>query len=536
MGWRIQSTLNMLNNALNIDTQLSLAHANLTLSHAYSQTKNPDDWTITFRRSPANIGQFTNKINPNPRTVIDSVLVDPAKTKLHTLSINDNYAQERAWTTSLDLDLPLNLSDMITSVLKFGGKYRFQKRSYTAEVYGTNATFISPTARGASQMIVDHFRIPTKDPTAIPLSFFMDESFSYGKFPDGDYEMHSALKYDLVRDVVRFCHDNVDAFAKAGGAEAFAINDYLSNTNNYSGKEILTAGYVMATISFGPRLTVIPAIRYQNLQTTHTGVRGQHSPLAYKACDHTDTTVTVNHPYWLPNVNLHYKAFPWFDVRLAYSNTISYLDYVTIIPRIDVTTGAALAWNNYKLKPSRSKNFDLYFTFSENRIGLFTVGAFLKRIDNLIYPWTFSNAGLEAKPYYLTTRNPAAGLTYRISTYVNNPYVINDWGLELDWQTLFWYLLSPLKGLVVNINWTQVRSEAEYPFVYAGATSETDIDTSFTDRLLYQPNHIVNLCDMTTGAFPFGCQCSITMMCSPGSASGHNCDLPLPLTVAGTSP
>ncbi len=46
---------------------------------------------------------------------------------------------------------------------------------------------------------------------------------------------------------------------------------------------------------------------------------------------------------------------------------------------------------------------------------------------------------------------------------------------------------------MLNVNYTHIRSKAEYPYVYAGATSATDIDTSFTDRLLYQPDHILNL-------------------------------------------
>ena len=102
-------------------------------------------------------------------------------------------------------------------------------------------------------------------------------------------------------------------------------------------------------------------------------------------------------------------------------------------------------------------------------------------------------AGLEAKPYYLTNKEPASHLTYNISTYINNPFVINNKGLEFDWQTNFWYLPKPLNGLVLNLNYTYVHLKAEYPWVISGATSETDIDSSFTDRLLYQPNSIVNL-------------------------------------------
>lgn len=487
-----RSAQTMLTNTLKLNSRIAFLQTELTLAHNQAETKNPDDWAVTFRRSPAGISQFENVINLNPQTVIDSALIDPTKTKLNTVSVNDNHTWDRSWMAALDFKIPIRLTRQISTEIKVGGKYRLQKRKYDATVYGTNATFISPSARGASQKIVDYFHIPTSDPTAIPLSFFVDSSFSYGRFLDGDYQMHSAMRYNLVRRLVRFCQDSVEAFAKAGSAEAFAINNYLSNTNDYHGREVLSAAYIMMNINIGQRLTIIPGIRYQNLRTSYNGVRGQQSPLAYKAYDHTDTTVTVEHPFWLPNLNLRFRPFTWFDVRGAYSQTISYPDFMVIIPRIDVTTGAALAWNNYRLKPSRSKNYDLYFTFSGNKIGLLTLGAFLKQIDNLIYPWTFSKAGLEAKPYYLTNKNPAAYLTYRISTYINNPYLVNDWGLELDWQTHFWYLPRPFKGLVLNLNYTHVRSRAEYPYVYAGATSATDIDTSFIDRLLYQPNHIFN--------------------------------------------
>jgi hypothetical protein len=78
---------------------------------------------------------------------------------------------------------------------------------------------------------------------------------------------------------------------------------------------------------------------------------------------------------------------------------------------------------------------------------------------------------------------------------VNDPYRIDDWGLELDWQTHFWYLPHPFDGLVLNLNYTHVISEAQYPYTDVRRVGRTlvYVDTSFTDRLLYQPNNIVNL-------------------------------------------
>ena len=424
----------------------------------------------------------------------ESVFTDAANTNLFTVSTYDNFARERTLTAALDLELPLTVTHTISTVIKFGGKYRTLNRSYNSEVYGTNATFVSPSARGASQLIVDHFGIPTDDPTRIPLSFFVDKNYDYGEMLDNEFKMQHPMQFDLTESLVRFCQENTGTFASSGASEAFARNNYLSTTNNYDGREILSAGYIMATINIGSDLTLIPGLRYQNLKTTYSGIRGQQTPLSYYEYYHPDdTTVTRQHPFWLPNLNLRYKPLTWFDVRLAYSNTISYPDFIAIIPRIDVSTGADLAWNNYQLVPSESKNYDIYFTFSENTVGLFTVGGFLKQIKNLIYPWRFSKPGIEAKPYFLTSREPSRRLTYNISTYINNPYVAENWGLEFEWQTHFWYLPDPLKGLVLNANYTYVSSEADYPYVIAGNTSLTDIDTSFTDRLIYQPNHILNL-------------------------------------------
>ncbi len=483
------SELSMMSNALRIEREVSVFNADLRLSHNYSQTKNPDDWQINFYQSPAGLAQFDNVENLDPQTVTEAVFTDPNAARLHTISNTRSRTEERALEGALDLDMPVRLSDMINAEIKFGGKYRQTDRSFNADAYTTNATFISPSARGAVEMIKEYFGIETRD---IPLSFFLDQNFSFGEFLDGDYTMHNPIHFGMAEELIRFAQANVDGFADAGAREAFAPNNYLSRTNDYSGEEILTAGYFMTTIDIGSKLTIIPGIRYQNLQTSYSGVRGQQAPLSYQTYDHRDTSVTVNHPFWLPNLNIRYKPTSWFDIRLAYSNTISYPDFNAIIPRIDVSTGAALAWNNYNLKPSRARNYDIFFTFYENRVGLFTIGGFLKQIEDLIYPWTFNKAGLEAAPYYLPYRNPAEHLTYNISTFVNSPYVINNWGLELDWQTHFWYLPDPLKGLILNINYTYGYSEAEYPFVYAGATSATDIDTSFTDRLLFQPNHILN--------------------------------------------
>jgi hypothetical protein len=88
---------------------------------------------------------------------------------------------------------------------------------------------------------------------------------------------------------------------------------------------------------------------------------------------------------------------------------------------------------------------------------------------------------------------------YQIITSVNDKNRIDDWGMEFDWQTHFWYLPHPFDGLVLNVNFTHIFSKAQYPFtdllsVGSGPhAAQIPVDTSFTARLLDQPDNILNL-------------------------------------------
>jgi TonB-dependent receptor len=192
------------------------------------------------------------------------------------------------------------------------------------------------------------------------------------------------------------------------------------------------------------------------------------------------------------------KPFTWFDIRLAYSTTLSYPDFTAIIPEVTMDNGFSVSYNNYQLVPTQSKNYDAYLSFSDNTIGLFTAGGFYKKIENLIYRYNFNLPDSLAQPYLPGYNTTGTGKVYAITTYVNDPYKAIVYGLEFDWQTHLWYLPNPFKGLVFNINFTHIYSKAEYPYktlvTPPGRGSRSRIvDTSYIDPLLDQPNNIVNL-------------------------------------------
>jgi TonB-dependent receptor len=311
--------------------------------------------------------------------------------------------------------------------------------------------------------------------------------------------MVAPLNFGMLSSTADLLRNNQDFLAQ-NDAIAYGRNTFLSNSNNYSGHEDQSAVYGMGVINIGPQITIIPGVRYQNLQTSYAGSRGYESQLSYYLYRHYDTTVTQNHGYWLPDVSIRYKPTPWCDIRLSYSNTIAYPDYNAIIPRIDVNLNGVIAYNNFQLQPSRSTNYDVYVSVYENTIGLFTVGGFLKQIDNLIYPWKFYATGQAPfkyfPPQYISIADTANKKLFEIDTYVNDSYRINNYGAELDWQTHFWYLPGPLSGLVLNVNYTHIFSSAQYPFVNSVQLTPRSpavfVDTSFTARLLDQPDDIIN--------------------------------------------
>ncbi len=490
-------TLNLITNALTVEHELPLVHGTLALSHTYSETRDPYDWSVGFQQASAGLGQFLNTANVQPQDIPRAAANNPDATYLGGITMNSSFSRERALAASLDLSAEANISDAITSRVQIGGKYRYQTRSFDYDQYGGAFGFSS--CAYLDSLVASHFpaTAPYANTTGIPLRPFMDEGYRYGKFLNGDYPMNYPLNFGMMSEMADFIMRNYDLIHQ-NNSVAFAHDNFSATTYDYGGNEKQIAFYIMSVLNLGPQITIIPGVRYQDLKTAYLAARGIETVALVGGGPyrHYDTTLTVDHGYWFPGIHLRYRPLDWFDVRLSYTNTVAYPDYNAIIPRNDVSTTGTIVWNNYGLTPSRSANYDAYLSFYNNSIGLFTAGAFLKQIKDLIYPWTFYVSGADALPYFPPFMGATAPTgTFSVSTYVNNPHRIDDWGFEFDWQTHFWYLPHPLDGLVLNINYTHIYSRAQYPYTIAERIGRSIIyvDSSFTDRLLFQPDDIVNV-------------------------------------------
>ncbi len=491
--------LNVITNLLDFQKSFSFITVDAKVSHSYSENHDPNDLSVGFRQNT--VPGLSTAGNLNPQQVPGASTVNNSTNFLYSI-VNDSYfTRGRDITGSVDFTSHINFSELLTSILKFGGMYRYTSRSYDYSQadglldQGSGINVRQAIVNAYPWMKYAPYNVDSTGAGFIPITVFADPNFSYGNFLNGQYTMGVPANVGMLWNVLSIVK-------KVGTLDAYSYNDWASKTYDYSGHEYESAAYAMYTLNIGPTLTFLPGVRYQNLSTSYTAPRGIETSTAHLFYNSHDTTVDESHGYWLPMVHLIYRPLPWLQVHLAYTNTLTYPDYRSIIPWIDIGSGAqpSVTWNNYALKPGQSANYDAVLAVYDNTIGFFSVDGFLKHITNLIFP----------VKRYITDPSQYPGVplgtTYLgkpIYTYINNPYPIDDYGVELDWQTHLWYLPGPLSGLVLSANYTHIFSSAKYLNTYpiahipsnphTGHTTYTEIDSFYTERLIDQPNDIANL-------------------------------------------
>ncbi|MCB0747682.1 MAG: TonB-dependent receptor, partial [Ignavibacteriae bacterium] len=478
-----ENKLNILSNLISIKQEIPYFHVDLKLSHTYSESRNPEDLTFTFWQNEAGLANIGDLTKLPPKQLFDLAKPNAATADMADIRTSKNFSQDRALTAAVDFQNDFVISNYLTGKIKFGGMFQYRKRSYDvnsgrgSQLYSGGGNVVTAIVKAFPSMITNGGRISFLN--------FINDSYSYGEFLGGDYQIAYPMDVNLMHDVLAVART-------VSSLEGYQVDKHGSRIYDYHGSETKSAAYAMATFKIGDKITVLPGARFQDLTTDYFAYRGEQVP---GGVQYTDTTVTKPNGYFLPMLHLRYEPLPWLQLHFAYTNTLNYPDYNAIIPRYDVAA-SSIAYNNYNLKPAESENFDFVVSFYSNEIGLLTFNGFKKTIKNLIF----------ASQTYVTDLSPYPDLPqgkqqlFEFNTFINNPIPIDIYGLESDWQTHFWYLPEPFSGMVFNINYTHIFSEASYPrseiqitYNDDGTFERTVLDTFYTTRMLNQPNDILNL-------------------------------------------
>jgi TonB-dependent receptor len=471
----------VMQNLLSIKQDIPIFHVELKLSHSYSENNSPEELMFNFVQDDAGFKQDYSKVAPSQLAKL--AVPNMKNSVLDRIETSESYSRDRAYNGSLDFQTDFSIADLFTGKVKFGGSYLYRKRTYDFNDYSGSQRY-SGGSTIVSKMLQVFPQLNAQGGTLSAAVF--GSNYDYGDFLEGDYTLASpALNVDLMKQIIPYIKGVTTT-------EGYRKNELGSMFNDYSGHEEKSGVYGMLTVNLTNQITLLPGVRYQNLTTDYKAVRGLSVPGGLQG---GDTTMERSHGYWLPMVHLRYKPLDWLQIHFAYTNTLNYPDYSTITPRYYIGNGF-VSYNNVNLKPARSQNFDLVVSIYSNEIGLLSLNGFSKKIKDLIFYSKTFVTNFDKYPD-LPQRS---GSLYEFNTYINNPIDINVYGLETDWQTRFWYLPAPLNGLVFNINYTHIFSEAKYPkseyhVTYDDFGNPTTVifDTYYTTRLLNQPNDILNL-------------------------------------------
>ncbi|MBN1300516.1 MAG: TonB-dependent receptor [Melioribacteraceae bacterium] len=517
-------------NALQMEYNFGDIKGELILSHSASDRNtdirygDPGDNTNFSNAAGAPFGYDDdgNKIsyanlrnNITPSEVLD-IEIDEEDYKGADISdwavIREVAFKQHIYNAQLDFSIPFSFSKDFTSIFKVGGKFkrttrendlnRWYKRTGDEDFYANVRNFI-----------------PGKILTNQNQLLFTDiQNTDYDR---GQYYLNETYDFKYAFDIDRL--DDFYTQARSGWGQAVHKDGTL--TEDFSGSEMFSGAYLMGTFNIGPRISLILGGRYEHYNMDYTATNFYVTHPVDGNGRELDTLNSVNRDddTFFPNVQLRYKFTDWSDIRVAYTQTISRPDYQAILPNTYFSPGLTNRAGNPKLKPAISTNLDVYLSFYNNEIGLFTVGGFYKEIQDVFYQTpifyrnlSYFNVSFPDSAFWRSqvTSSSPNGITPpapsdRVTTYINNPDPAKIKGLEIDWQTNFWYLPEPLNSLVFNINYTRVWSEMDYQQLRNEVIREQYIDpvtgrikfretylttdTVRTARLLNQGNDILNI-------------------------------------------
>jgi TonB-dependent receptor len=452
----------------------------LTIARTGTRTDDPDRRTWGFAQENA---AFPNAPIATPPFDLPALeTVDSNKTGLQSAYIYSTITQEYQNTAQLNLQIPVRISDQLSGYVKFGGVFRQLNRMNDQTQWGRDGLQYGQTSVNApltaafqrlAQLYPDEFNWPQDSALArqygqMPITRFLDRGYSRTDFLGGRWPQGMVANFDLLNKFTDALSSTSEwkqygYTSDAGGGGSYG--------RDYSGVERYKAAYVMTELNLTRFATLLPGIRYEDYYSLYHGEvlrDNKVSNVEQAPVDFKYLSAERKNQFSLPMVHLILKPADWMRIRLARTETLTQPDYIMYAPITVMNSN-----NNYcraansLLKPAHSKNWDAAVSVYDKYVGLFSVSGFYKDIYDLILQSTIyyqQPQGSDDPGYPLPDglNIPTSwlqGNSFQIDTYTNNPAVAIYKGVELEWQTHFWYLPSILQGLVLNVNFTRIYSQ-----------------------------------------------------------------------------
>ncbi len=428
---------------------------------------------------------------------------------LNTTYFTSSENRDRNITAYLDVERSFALSDQINLAIKAGGKYRNKDRSSDVDRFRGPYWVVRPknyqvlpdgsidtlTFDGSSW---EDGLINTAGNNVSMLNFMADNPPS--RTLAGKYLLNPFIDPDLAREWYDLRKNGVTN--PTGGLEEY--NPYPDQIMRiYDVTERITAGYAMATLDLGRMFRLIGGVRLEkednDYKTTFAPDIGGF--YRYEADEIGDTSASYSATYVLPNFHLRFKPVNWWDLRLAATKSLSRPDFSMRLPSVIVrrTSGGAIDRGRPDLKTAESWNYDAIASFYTPKYGLFTVGGFYKRMDNIFY--MLNNVRILNSEMEESLNLPTGYGSY-VGLVLNEPINTSGtevYGVELDLQANLKFLPGFLANFVLRGNFTWIKSTTRIPrFTFEEDNSvfpptQTPLWYETVERMEGQPSNFGNV-------------------------------------------
>jgi len=274
-----------------------------------------------------------------------------------------------------------------------------------------------------------------------PLSSFVGSTAN----PDpgyyfGNYKMLPLSNFDKI---LSYFNANRGLFKEAADFEHL-----ISDSNDYTTRERVIAGYIQNTITVG-HFKVLGGLRIEGTQGSFLGTIAKFNPDGTFASD-TPAPGAQTYTNFLPSVQVQYNINGSTNIRAAYGRGIARPNFSDLPPFQSVEQGRnRVTIGNPALRPTHANDYDLLFEHYLKSVGIVEAGWFYKDLSDPIFQ-------IQTTP----TTGPFTGFQQRQPINGRNAHIT---GVEFAWQQHFTFLPGLLNGFGVSANYSYTTSQAKFP-------------------------------------------------------------------------
>lgn len=341
----------------------------------------------------------------------------------------------------------LTLLDAVDTTKAYTGKIVLARET---TAFGADATFKVGFQYDQRDKVADESQIALNTSaqfTAIGIptdynQFSLDQSF-LGKIPMG----------------YTFRYFDTNKMRAAADAARKTFTFTPNTANNYDVRERVYAGFVMGTLKYDWG-SILGGVRVEHL--TNRGIA-----VATVGTVTGPVTAEASQTLAFPSLHINYNVDDTKKLRLSFNSGAARADYDQLRPNVVVNdTNSSISGGNPAVKPERAYGVDAYFEWYVRPQGYLMVGAFYKRVEDVLYRQTrtfgsdaLNSNGVDRSGYTFTgITNGGNGRVFGVEAAAQ---------LQLDPWTSSLGLPEWMGGFGVSANVTLNDSEVTKPAVGA---------------------------------------------------------------------